>query len=32
MEHVSKGTEKLAYPFLDPKLHPKGLCMICCNA
>ena len=28
-----KGTEKLAYPsFLDPKSHPQGLCMICCNA
>ena len=28
-----KGTEKLAFPsFFDPKLHPQGLCMICCNA
>ena len=28
-----KGIEKLAYPsFLDPKSHPQGLCMICCNA
>lgn len=26
-------TEKEAYPgFLDPKLHPSGLCMPCCNA
>lgn len=25
-------TEKDAYPgFLDPKLHPNGLCMPCCN-
>ena len=27
------GTEKLSYPsFMDPKLHPNGMCMICCNA
>ena len=27
-----KGTEKDAFPgFLDPKLHPKGLAMPCCN-
>lgn len=26
-------TEKDAYPgFLDPKLHPNGLCMPCCNS
>lgn len=28
-----KGAEKEAYTsFLDPKLHPKGLCMPCCNS
>ena len=27
------GIEKRAYPsFMDPKLHPDGSCMICCNA
>ena len=28
-----EGTEKDAYPgFLDPKLHPNGMCMPCCNS
>ena len=31
-EKYLKGTEKDAFPgFLDPKLHPKGLAMPCCN-